>query len=520
MRIQTRLFFGTAMLVLALVAAQWWLHVRQLRAIERELGTVAASVGKDLLSHNIDFALRPSVHYTADGATAVWMAAEDVDLTAEELKNNTAPKCGPEDVHVLAIPEGTAATVERRIERFVTSPDAASGHEETIEHRIIVDLHADDELHGAEADARIESDPAKPRTVPLSPDEYRKVELKVVRLDSPSERFLVVRDGDGERRIPIPVSPTQDIVRGTLKRGLVVSGGLLMLGLVASGIMATRLTRPLRSLADGAEAVADGDFGVQVPETATGEVGELQRAFNTMSSQLARLETERDQLRSREHLAQLGDLSRGLAHTVRNPLNTLGLAVEELAGDHRDGDPLVHTARHQIRRIDRWLRSFLALGASDASAMEIADLGPIVEEVGLEAIQAGARINLEPAVEPLEVLVVPTAIRSAVANLLENATEAARAGESIAVTAVRDGDHAVVSIRDRGPGLPPEVREKMYSPHVTTRLGGSGMGLFLARQLVVEMHGGTLTLTDRDGGGTNAEIRLPLAGGKGGEDLG
>ena len=245
-------------------------------------------------------------------------------------------------------------------------------------------------------------------------------------------------------------------------------------------------------------------------ETALGEVGELQRSFNRMSSRLAALESEREQWLSREHLAQLGDLSRGLAHTVRNPLNTLGLAVEELAGEHGEGNTLVRTARHQIRRIDRWLRSFLALGAGDASAMEVVDLGAIVDEVALEAIQAGARISLEPADEKLEVLVVPTAVRSAVANILDNAAEASADSEFVVVRLGRDGDNAVVSIHDRGPGLPPEVREKMYSPHVTTRIGGSGMGLFLARQLVVGMHGGSLVMTDRDGGGTTAEIRLPL----------
>lgn len=510
MRIQTRLFFGTAMLVLALVAAQWWLHMRQLHAIEQELGAFATTIGKGLLSHRIDFAMEPSVHYTTDGTTAVWVARDDESELAAGLKKINPEDCEPDDVHVLAIPEGTSATVERRVDRFTTSIDTEDVHGETIEHRVIVDLHSDEGVLGVEDDALIEPDVTPPGAVLSAQGEERTVELRVVRLNSPSERFLVVRDGDEERRIPIPVSPTQDIVRGTLRQGLLVSGGLLLIGLVASGVMATRLTRPLRKLAEGAEAVAEGELGVQVSETAAGEVGELQRSFNKMSGRLATLESEREEWRSREHLAQLGDLSRGLAHTVRNPLNTLGLAVEELAGDHDDGDPLVHTARHQIRRIDRWLRSFLALGAGDASAMEVSDLGAIVDEVALEAIQAGARISLDRVDETLAVSVVPTAIRSAVANLLDNAAEATTDDGSVAVTLMREGDDAVVSIQDRGPGLPPEVREKLYSPHVTTRLGGSGMGLFLARQLVVSMHGGRLTLTDRDGGGTIAEIRLPL----------
>jgi signal transduction histidine kinase len=108
------------------------------------------------------------------------------------------------------------------------------------------------------------------------------------------------------------------------------------------------------------------------------------------------------------------------------------------------------------------------------------------------------------------VRVVPAAVRAAIGNLVENAVDAAPAGTSVSVTVVTDGDDGVVTISDRGPGLPDEVRQKLYSPHVTTKAGGSGMGLFLARQLVETMNGGRLHVRDREGGGTVAEIRLPL----------
>jgi signal transduction histidine kinase len=80
----------------------------------------------------------------------------------------------------------------------------------------------------------------------------------------------------------------------------------------------------------------------------------------------------------------------------------------------------------------------------------------------------------------------------------------------VEVTIAEADRDAVVSIADRGPGLPEEVRQRLFAPHVTTRIGGSGMGLFLARQLIVGMHGGRLEIADRDGGGTVASVRLPL----------
>jgi signal transduction histidine kinase len=283
-----------------------------------------------------------------------------------------------------------------------------------------------------------------------------------------------------------------------------------MAGLFASAVLSRRLTRPLRALADGAEALGRGELGLQIRETATGEVGDLERAFNRMSARLSELEAERDRWQEREHLAQLGDLSRGLAHTLRNPLHTLGLAVEELAEGEVGRRDLVATSRAQIRRIDRWLRSFLALGAEEIAEPELADLGELVRAVALESVQQGAEVAVEGPDEVLSVRVVPGAVRAALSNLVENATEVSPDGEAVVISIAREDDVAVVRVVDGGPGLPEEVRQKLYSPHVTTKVGGSGMGLFLARQLLVGMHGGALEIADGADGGTIATIRLPL----------
>ena len=338
-----------------------------------------------------------------------------------------------------------------------------------------------------------------------------QIQVQVTTAGEPGARYLVFSDGAGlERKIPIPVRRTQRIVTETASQGLAISVGLLVVGLATSAMLASRLTRPLRGLAAGAEAVGHGELGVQVREDAAGEVGELQRAFNRMSSRLAILESERERWLEREHLAQLGDLSRGLAHTVRNPLNTLGLAVEELARDRTDEASLVATARAQIRRIDRWLRSFLALAAGEAAAEETIDLRSLVSDVTLEAIQDGASIDLRLPDEELPVRGVPTALRAAIANLVENAVDASPVGRTVEVRLRREDGSAVVAVADHGSGLPEEVRRRLYSPHVTTKSGGAGMGLFLARQLVVGMHGGRLVMTDGPVDGTVAEVRLLL----------
>ena len=495
MRIQTRLFLGTALLVLALMATQWWLHLRQLRAMEAELGAVAASVGKDILQFGRNTFIREG-NREADGM--VWVDGQEI----EEVDGVRVERLIRHDVHVAVIPEGCDAELTERIAKQVirTSPDGAA----------VVDgntVRVQSSRIEMETDHEIE-------IVDESPNdrEERRFVLQVVADDESSGRFLVIKDDGGQlQRIPIPVEPAVQTFRSTMQRGAAVGGLLLVFGLVGAGVLANRVTRPLRGLADGAEAVGRGEFGFQVPITAAGEVGELQRSFNTMSARLAELETERDRWREREHLAQLGDLSRGLAHTVRNPLNTLGLAVEELAAGSEARDDLVLTARSQIRRIDQWLRSFLALGAEDAAEPTPEDFGDLTRAVVLEAVQQGRPVELHHADEDVPVTVVATAVRAALANLLENASDVTPDGAPVIVEVRRENDLGVVAIRDRGPGLPDDVRQRLFEPHVTTKVGGSGMGLFLARQLVVGMHGGVLEVEDHPDGGTIAVVKLPIS---------
>jgi signal transduction histidine kinase len=505
MRIQTRLFLGTALLVLALMATQWWLHLGQLRAMEAELGAVAASVGKDILRAGPQVLMRE-----LDGETSgmSWVEGPNPpDATGEvHLKR---------DVHVVLLPEEAGANESWSVTRRVAPgppPAADEAGTDDVEGRLEAEVMADRlEVQGVASMHAIVGSACD--------GEERQFVLKVVAGDQGAERFLEIsNDGGRLQRIPIPLEPAVRSFRSTMRRGFIVGGVLLVVGLVGAGVLANRVARPLRGLTEGAEAVGRGELGVQVPVTAAGEVGDLQRSFNVMSARLAELETERDRWREREHLAQLGDLSRGLAHTLRNPLNTLGLAVDELASGEGDPDELAVTARSQIRRIDQWLRSFLALGAEDAAEPAMEDLGDLVRAVVFEAVQQGAPVRVETAGGEVPVLVVGTAVRAAVANLVENATHATTAGGTVEVEVRREGDLAVVTIRDHGPGLPDDVRRRLFEPHVTTKAGGSGMGLFLARQLVVGMHGGTLAIDDHADGGTMAVMKIPL--GAGGENAG
>ena len=504
MRIQTRLFLGTAALVLALMALQWWIYSRQLRSIEDDVTRVATTVGSRILSG--ERAIFAGAHLAQAGD--VW-----VDVDGAVHRGEDAADVGEieseNEVRVMMIPAPSKLKVSENegkkiIRREYVRPvgDPGAG---TVEWVIETQ-----EIDGAQ-DRVIEESAHVVTGVEALPENVRKLVVKVEPGEKQHDRILVVsEDNQAVHRVPIPVSPAVRSVRETMREGAAMGAVLLVAGLFASAFLSRRLTQPLRSLADGAEALGRGDFGIQVPESASGEVGDLQRAFNGMSARLAELEAERELWQEREHLAQLGDLSRGLAHTLRNPLHTLGLAVEELASGPDDRQDLVTTSRSQIRRIDRWLRSFLALGAEEVAEPEVTDLGVLVRGVALESVQQGSDVRVVGGNDRLMVQVVPGAVRAAIGNLIENATEVSPEGEPVEVTIAVEDDDAVVRIVDGGPGIPDSVRERLFSPHVTTKVGGSGMGLFLARQLIVGMHGGILEVVDGVEGGTVATMRLPL----------
>jgi len=506
MRIQTRLFLGTATLVLALMALQWWLYARQLKAIEADLTHVATSVGKEILSGNLNVFLERLPLTDDEDVQLAWVAKGSGDH-----QTHSGSGVDPEGPHPPAmwVAEGSEVEVKRVVKQMVAREAGASGPVMVVEERYELMVDSDD----PEKDATLIGDEHARRVISFlgDPPRVKHLTVAVEGTAISGDRVLVVRDHDRFlRRIPIPATESVQRVQATMQKGAAVGGLLLVVGLVASAVLSRRLTHPLRALADGAEALGHGDLGVQVPVSASGEVGELQRAFNRMSDRLAELEAERDEWLKREHLAQLGDLSRGLAHTLRNPLHTLGLAVEGLAEGQGDRRGLVATSRAQIRRIDRSLRSFLALGAEESARPEDVDLAELARAVALESVQQGSEVRVESPEEDLFVRVVPEGVKAALANLVENAAEVSPEGQPVLVRVVHDDDRAVIQVVDRGPGLPDEVRKRLFSPHITTKVGGSGMGLFLAQQLVVGMHGGRLEIEDREGGGTVATMVLPL----------
>lgn len=324
-------------------------------------------------------------------------------------------------------------------------------------------------------------------------------------LDDDNRALLL---GDHLQRINIPRDGVQTVLQRYSRQMWLLLGLLLVVGLLAAAWAANRLSKPLLQLKLAARQVGAGQWGHQVNEHGAPEVVATIRDFNRMSSQLEKLSEDAERLRARKHLHELGEVARGLAHSLRNPLNVIGLTIDRLAAN--DDKPeskaeLASAARLQIQRIDRSLRSFLVLAGTAADHTDV-DLRSVVSDIFLEVSQGDTCATMQlTAGESVYVRGVEAELRAAIQAVVVNAVEADPSGQ-VEVTVCADAGQATVVVLDRGPGFPEAIKGRLFEPHRTTKAHGSGMGLFITQRIVCHRYNGDIQISDRAGGGSKVSM--------------
>jgi two-component system OmpR family sensor kinase len=285
------------------------------------------------------------------------------------------------------------------------------------------------------------------------------------------------------------------------------SGLLWMLGIVALAVavgsfpIMRRLTQRLEELRRGVERWGEGDLSVRVKEQGSDEVAFLARRFNHAAERVDTL--------VQSHKSLLANAS----HELRSPLARIRMGLELMAPEG------TATARAEISRniaeldqlIDEiLLASRLDARESDMGTVEAVDLTGLAAE---ECARAGAELDAggEGAADGVVVQGVAKLLRRAIRNLLENARR--YSSGPVDVQVLREGGQAVLRVCDRGPGVPQELRERIFEPFyrlpgASEREGGVGLGLALVRS-IAQRHHGSVRCEDREGGGACFVLRLP-----------
>jgi signal transduction histidine kinase len=251
------------------------------------------------------------------------------------------------------------------------------------------------------------------------------------------------------------------------------------------------ITRRIERLRSGVEQLGRGDLAARVPVQGKDEVAALARSFNRAASRIQEL--------VRSHKMLLANCS----HELRTPLARIRMGIELAQGesDARHREEL----RRDIAELDGLIDEILL--ASRLDTLKAPEHGEDVELLALAAEEAARYDN---AVEGTPVLVHgdPTLLRRMIRNLLDNASRHG-GGAPVEVTVAGGKVDAVLTVSDRGPGVPDTEREKIFQPfYRAAGGGGSGLGLSLVRQ-IARAHGGDVTCLKRASGGTVFRIALP-----------
>jgi signal transduction histidine kinase len=309
--------------------------------------------------------------------------------------------------------------------------------------------------------------------------------------------------------------PLRDVaaVLADLRTRLALSAVVsLALSALVGLVLARAIARPVRELTRAANHLAQGNFDYPLDASSPDELGEMARAFRSMSGDLQRT------------LQARADLVTNVSHELRTPLTAVKGLVETL----RDGavddldvrDKFLASIEGETDRLIRLVNDLLTLSRADAQALtlhrERFDLTDLAHSCADELAAHASAQNVSISVEGPSVHVHADAdrIRQVLVNLLDNAIQYSPPGETVTVSVTPLPGIVTVSVQDHGPGIPPEeqarVFERFYRADKSRARkgdGGAGLGLAIA-QTLVEAHGGRIWLESSPGQGTTVHLSL------------
>jgi signal transduction histidine kinase len=309
----------------------------------------------------------------------------------------------------------------------------------------------------------------------------------------------------------------------------------VILGVIVSGIIAARLSRPIKKLAIAATEIGQGNWDVRVERNSRDEIGKLASAFNQMTYELI---AQRERLVQSERVAAWRELARRLAHELKNPLFPLQITVENLlrarASTPQQFDEVFRestsTLLEEINNLKAIIGRFSDFSKMPAPQLQAVDLDDLVRGV-VQLLQgqfsrSPARVETELQLDaPLPVSGDPVLLRRVVENLVLNAIDAMPNGGKLTFRThlnhsgglTNNGTNgsgtnhqtAVFELTDTGQGLTPEECARLFTPYYTTKQHGTGLGLAIV-QSVVSDHRGQISVSSKKDQGTTFHVELPL----------
>ena len=289
----------------------------------------------------------------------------------------------------------------------------------------------------------------------------------------------------------------------------------LLLSVGVGFVLSRRVTRPVEALTDAARRIAAGELDVRVEERATGELKVLVQTFNKM---MVDLKATTDKLVASERIAAWQEVARRVAHEIKNPLTPIRMSLETLVAASEKDNPRFRAlftesavaVLEEVDRLKRIVDEFSQFARLPRPTLARVDLAELCRQV--LALYAPHAITYVAQLEEGAIVEADRdQLTQVLVNLIKNAEEAMLStgkGGAVTVTVRALATTATLEVKDEGPGIPPDLRARLFEPYVTTKPAGTGLGLAIAARIVQE-HDGKLEVADTAGPGATFVLTLP-----------
>ncbi len=327
--------------------------------------------------------------------------------------------------------------------------------------------------------------------------------------ESAMDHAMEGMDGMGDMMSGIVRAAFQEAVQTAL---FIAVAAAALAAVVVGVAMSTRLSRPIGRLAAASRRIASGHYAERVAVTSNDEIGELAQSFNTMADSLEATERRRLQL--------VGDV----AHELRNPLATLDGYLEGLEdGIVQPSEATWTLLRGETSRLSRLVNDLQELWRAEARQLPLSlqaidvegELKAATGRIATQAQEHGIEIRTDVGAGRLSVCADPERLGQILDNFLSNAIRYSPRGSAVTLSASMGTDHVAIGVTDQGPGLTAEQLERVFErfyrvdPSRSRALGGSGIGLAIARALAEAMGGQVEAVSDGPGRGATFRVMLP-----------
>lgn len=287
---------------------------------------------------------------------------------------------------------------------------------------------------------------------------------------------------------------------------------LMSLLLVYFYWLAGKVSMPLRLLGAGFQQLEKGELGAQITESGVDEVRYTLGQFNQMSQRLEELNKQEREWQQQQQLVEIHEVSKGLAHTLRNPLNTIGLAVEQIAQDGVNSEKreqLAKSIRQKINNLDKTIKMMLRLNSHDLKRDTHIGLAAVITDLMMEfSSDRGPNIIFQNDDPDAQIKASESEIRAIIHSILSNAVEASEPDQTITLTLREEENRVSIQVADNGVGIEGKDIDELFKPHTSHKAEGAGMGLFLAQRISRAYYKGDIQLQPNEPNGCLAIITL------------